>query len=112
MIGITTGGAQGMTTQERFAVIKRFKPEMASANGGSINFCFSKLAENTDFKYEWEKPLVLCQKGRHTKAHLFAVCSWNHGWDAYQQRGNAIHHRSGKEVVGKRYSVLLRSGRT
>ncbi len=58
VIGITTGGAQGMTTQERFAVIKRFKPEMASANGGSINFCFSKLAENTDFKYDWEKPFI------------------------------------------------------
>ena len=41
VIGITTGGAQGMTVEERFAVIERFKPEMASANGGSINFCLS-----------------------------------------------------------------------
>lgn len=36
VIGITTGGAQGMTVEERFAVIDRFKPEMASANGGSM----------------------------------------------------------------------------
>lgn len=59
IIGITTGGAQGMTTQERFAVIERFKPEMASANGGSINFCFSKLAEGDEkFEYEWERPFI------------------------------------------------------
>jgi uncharacterized protein (DUF849 family) len=59
VIGITTGGAQGMTTEERFAVIERFKPEMASANGGSSNFCFSPLAENMDNpKYEWEVPFI------------------------------------------------------
>ena len=58
IIGITTGGAQGMTVQERFDVIPRFKPEMASANGGSINFCFSRLAENTEFQYDWEKPFI------------------------------------------------------
>ncbi|HHT88459.1 MAG TPA: 3-keto-5-aminohexanoate cleavage protein, partial [Clostridiales bacterium] len=33
VIGITTGGGQGMTVEERFAVIPEFKPEMASANG-------------------------------------------------------------------------------
>ncbi len=59
IIGITTGGAQGMTTEERFAVIDRFKPEMASANGGSINFCFSRLAENVEkFDYDWERPFI------------------------------------------------------
>ena len=59
IIGITTGGAQGMTTEERFAVIERFKPEMASANGGSINFCFSRLAENVEkFEYDWERPFI------------------------------------------------------
>lgn len=59
VVGITTGGAQGMTTEERFAVIDRFKPEMASANGGSINFCFSQLAENVEkFEYDWERPFI------------------------------------------------------
>ena len=59
VIGITTGGAQGMTTEERFAVIERFKPEMASANGGSINFCFSKLADQIEKpEYEWELPFI------------------------------------------------------
>ncbi|MDD3334739.1 MAG: 3-keto-5-aminohexanoate cleavage protein [Eubacteriales bacterium] len=58
VIGITTGGAQGMTTQERFDVIERFKPEMASANGGSMNFCFSRLADGVDFEHDWEKPFI------------------------------------------------------
>ncbi len=59
VIGITTGGAQGMTTEERFAVIDRFAPEMASANGGSMNFCFAQLADtlpNPD--YDWEIPFI------------------------------------------------------
>jgi len=58
VIGITTGGAQGMTTEERFAVIERFKPEMASANGGSMNFCFSQLADNLNPKHDWEIPFI------------------------------------------------------
>jgi len=58
VIGITTGGAQGMTTEERFAVIERFKPEMASANGGSMNFTFSQLADKMEPKYDWEIPYI------------------------------------------------------
>ena len=58
VIGITTGGAQGMTTEERFAVIERFKPEMASANGGSMNFNFSALAEGMQAKHDWEIPFI------------------------------------------------------
>lgn len=59
VVGITTGGAQGMTVEERLAVIPRFKPEIASANGGSINFCISKLAD--DIKeplFDWEIPFL------------------------------------------------------
>ena len=59
IIGITTGGAQGMTVEERFAVIEQFRPEMASANGGSINFCFSKLADTLgEPQYDWELPFI------------------------------------------------------
>ncbi len=54
VIGITTGGANGMSTEERFSVIERFQPEMASANGGSMNFCYHKLAKNLTPKYDWE----------------------------------------------------------
>ena len=59
VIGITTGGAAGRTGAEPLSVIERFRPEMASANAGSMNFCFSRL---TDFLenpvYGWEYPFV------------------------------------------------------
>jgi len=59
VIGITTGGANGMTTEERFSVIERFRPEMASANGGSMNFCYHRLADSIpEPKYEWELPYL------------------------------------------------------
>ena len=48
-----------MTVEERFSVISRFKPEMASANGGSINFNFSRLADGIQTpKYDWEIPFI------------------------------------------------------
>jgi len=59
VIGVTTGGAQGMTTEERFAVIEKFRPEMASANGGSMNFSFYKLADTLPNPvHEWEIPFI------------------------------------------------------
>ena len=59
VIGITTGGANGMSTEERFSVIEEFKPEMASANGGSMNFCYHKLAAQLQNPlHEWEVPYV------------------------------------------------------
>ena len=59
VIGITTGGANGMSTEERFSVIEEFQPEMASANGGSMNFCYHKLASHLGQpKHDWELPYV------------------------------------------------------
>lgn len=59
VIGITTGGANGMSIQERFSVIEKFKPEMASANGGSMNFCYNRLLANVEKPiYDWEKDYV------------------------------------------------------
>ena len=59
VIGITTGGANGMSTEERFSVIERFQPEMASANGGSMNFCYHQLAKNIPYpQYAWEEPYL------------------------------------------------------
>lgn len=60
VIGITTGGANGMSTEERFSVIEEFQPEMASANGGSMNFCYHKLADGIkNPQHEWELPYLL-----------------------------------------------------
>lgn len=59
VISITTGGAAGMSVEERFSVIERFRPEMASANGGSMNFCFSRLTNMLEQPvYDWEYPFV------------------------------------------------------
>lgn len=59
VIGITTGGANGMSTEERFSVIEEFQPEMASANGGSMNFCYHKLANHLQAPlHDWEIPYV------------------------------------------------------
>ena len=59
VIGITTGGANGMSTEERFSVIEEFQPEMASANSGSMNFCYHKLAKGIDRPlYDWELPYL------------------------------------------------------
>lgn len=59
VIGITTGGANGMSTEERFSVIEEFQPEMASANSGSMNFCYHKLAKGIDQPlHDWELPYI------------------------------------------------------
>lgn len=59
VIGITTGGANGMSTEERFSVIEEFQPEMASANSGSMNFCYHTLAKGIDQPlYDWELPYL------------------------------------------------------
>ena len=59
VIGITTGGANGMSVEERFSVIEEFRPEMASANGGSMNFCYNRLLAEIDKpEYDWEKEYV------------------------------------------------------
>lgn len=59
VIGITTGGANGMSMEERFSVIEEFQPELASANGGSMNFCYNRLLHGVEKPiYEWEKEYV------------------------------------------------------
>lgn len=43
VICITTGASQMMTTQERLAVVPDMQPELASCNGGSMNFVLAGL---------------------------------------------------------------------
>jgi uncharacterized protein (DUF849 family) len=55
VVNITTGGAQGMTLQERLAAPLRAKPEMCSLNMGSMNFgLYPMLNRYKEWKYEWE----------------------------------------------------------
>lgn len=59
VIGITTGGAIGMNIEERLAAVPECKAELASCNAGSVNFCFSPIADKIKQpKYDWEIPFV------------------------------------------------------
>lgn len=60
VINITTGGGLGMTVAERVKPVSTFKPELASLNFGSINFCLMPLLDALErrgipFKYPWEE---------------------------------------------------------
>jgi len=56
----TTGGTPDMSVADRAKVVTALKPEMATFNGGSMNFGIFPIAEGIkDFKYPWEKPFLL-----------------------------------------------------
>lgn len=51
----TTGGGLGMTAEQRVAVVRTFKPELASFNFGSLNFAlFPILQKVKEWKHPWE----------------------------------------------------------
>ncbi len=59
VVGITTGGAIGMTIGERLAAVPVCKAELASCNAGSVNFCFAPIADKIKQpKFDWEIPFV------------------------------------------------------
>lgn len=56
VVCITTGGGTGMTTEQRLAPVKLYKPELASFNAGSINFAlFPLVSRYKEWKFGWEK---------------------------------------------------------
>lgn len=58
LICLTTGGAPGMSFEERLSVIPTFKPELASMNSGTMNWAVVGVMEKLPvIKYEWEKIL-------------------------------------------------------
>ncbi|MBN1848171.1 MAG: 3-keto-5-aminohexanoate cleavage protein [Deltaproteobacteria bacterium] len=59
VICLTTGGALGMTPEERLAPVSAFKPELASFNAGSGNFgLFRAIERFKDFKFDWERQFL------------------------------------------------------
>ena len=65
VVNITTGGAPGMTLEERLKPCAVFKPEVASLNMGSMNFgLYPMLARYKEFKYDWEKPALEASRDR------------------------------------------------
>ena len=59
VICITTGGAPTMSPEERMVAVKKFKPELASINMGSINFgLFPAMEKIKEYKWDWEEPYL------------------------------------------------------
>jgi len=63
VINISTGGGLGIPVAERVKPVPTFKPELASLNFGSINFCLlpqldSMKKKGTPFKYPWEEEFL------------------------------------------------------
>lgn len=56
---ITTGGAPGMSREERLRPAAFWKPEVASLNMGSMNFgLFPMLKRFKEFQHEWEPAML------------------------------------------------------
>ncbi|MBW2015749.1 MAG: 3-keto-5-aminohexanoate cleavage protein [Deltaproteobacteria bacterium] len=59
VVSPTTGGTATMTPEERIAVVRELKPEMATFNAGSINFAlYPIVGKIKEFKYGWEKEFL------------------------------------------------------
>ena len=59
VVNITTGGAVGMSMDERLAAARRAEPELTSMNMGTMNFGVFPATERIDhWKYDWEKPFL------------------------------------------------------
>jgi uncharacterized protein (DUF849 family) len=59
IINLTSGGAPGMTVEERLQPALQLKPEVASLNMGSMNFgLFPMQNRFKEFKYDWEQPFL------------------------------------------------------
>jgi uncharacterized protein (DUF849 family) len=73
----TTGGGQGMTIEERAAVLTEFRPEMATFNAGSINFGLFPIGERDLDWDEWEREYLEDTRGyvfRNTFADMEKIC--------------------------------------
>lgn len=67
VVCITTGGGIGQTTEQRVAAVRNFSPELASLNGGSLNFAlFQLLDQMKEFQYDWEPQFLAA-----TEDHIF-----------------------------------------
>ena len=58
VVGISTGGALGMSVEERLRTLPEFRPEMASFNLGSMNYGLYTLSKRYTLQHEWEKELI------------------------------------------------------
>jgi uncharacterized protein (DUF849 family) len=74
----TTGGGQGMTIDERAAVLTEFAPEMATFNTGSINFGLFPIGEREADWADWEREYLEDTRDyvfRNTFADMERICA-------------------------------------
>jgi 3,5-dioxohexanoate:acetyl-CoA acetone transferase len=73
----TTGGGQGMTIEERAAVLPELRPEMATFNTGSINFGLFPIAQRDAGWADWEREYLEDTRDyvfRNTFADMERIC--------------------------------------
>ena len=71
VLTVTTGGTATMTPEERIAVVRELKPEMATFNAGSMNFAlYPVLGKYKEFKYDWKRNSSPQRKGLFSPIHL------------------------------------------
>jgi uncharacterized protein (DUF849 family) len=59
IVNLTTGGAPGMTIDERLAAPEAASPEMTSLNMGTLNVgLFPAVARIKEFRFDWERPFL------------------------------------------------------
>ena len=60
IIGCTSGGAYGLTPEQRLSVVKTFKPEIASMTPESVSNTLHHVVPRVkEWKYDWEKDYLL-----------------------------------------------------
>jgi len=79
VLNITTGGAPGMSIEQRLAAARRAKPELTSLNMGTFNFGTFQAAQKIHvWKYEWERPFLESSRNsmmRNTFAEIETIAS-------------------------------------
>jgi uncharacterized protein (DUF849 family) len=74
VLNITTGGAPGMSLDQRLAAAERASPEMTSLNMGSINNgLFAGARRIKDYKFDWEKPFLEGGKNSYFENSFFNI---------------------------------------
>jgi uncharacterized protein (DUF849 family) len=84
VVNITTGGAPGMSLEDRLKPCAVFKPEVASLNMGSMNFgLFPMLKRYKTLQHDWEQQFLEGSRDRVFKntfadiEHILRTCAEN-----------------------------------
>jgi uncharacterized protein (DUF849 family) len=74
VLNITTGGAPGMSLEQRLAAAEHASPEMTSLNMGSINNgLFAGARRIKDYKFDWERPFLEGGKNSYFENSFFNI---------------------------------------